>query len=97
MSGDTNARAAAARLVDGFGAERFRLRLARRAEALAVKVDLVRPLAAHAPDLLMSVGPGLLVPLGQISPLIEALDAVRREAMEGAAASDACGTERGAR
>lgn len=70
------------RLVEGFGSDRFRVRIARKGDAPAVKVELVQPIASHAPDVLMPVGKALFVPLDRISALIEALDAAKRETME---------------
>lgn len=73
------------RMVEGFGSDRFRVRLATKAGGAAVKVELLQPLASHTPDTLMVVGRPLIIPLGQVSALIEAMDHAKREALEGGA------------
>lgn len=70
------------RLVEGFGADRFRVKAAIRNGARAVKLELLAPLTAHTPGTLATVGRALVIPLDRLTPLIEALDAVRREMLE---------------
>lgn len=75
----------AGRTVEGFGGDRFRVRVASKGGAPAVKVELLQPIASHAPDTLTVVGKAWFVPLDRVSALVEALDGAKREIMEASA------------
>jgi hypothetical protein len=65
-------------LVGGFGAERIRIKAARKGDRPALKLELLAPLTAHTPDTLATVGRGLLIPLDALPALVAALNVVRQ-------------------
>lgn len=68
------------RLISGTRADKIRVRADTRDGRPIVRLDLLEPLAAHAPDTMTVIGRPLLIPLAQVTPLIEALYAAKVEA-----------------
>lgn len=71
------------RFIPGHRAEQLRVKADQRGDAHVIRLDVMQPLTSHAPTLIVR-GQPTLIPMESVSDLILALDAVRREHMEGA-------------
>lgn len=70
------------RFIAGHKAEQLRVKADQRGDVPVIRLDVMEPLTTHAPTLSV-LGRPVLIPMGAVSALLEALDAVRREHMEG--------------